>query len=65
MIDPFRQEGDLDIGGTRVLIVKTVPSDDLAFRSGSHELKRNTYANWSPSQCRKMPANPVFFLRGL
>ena len=54
MVNSFGQQGDLHIGGSRVLIMETVTGDDLAFRGGRHGLKGNTYAKMAPSQCRKM-----------
>lgn len=50
MVDSLGQEGDLDVGGTGILVVETVACDDLAFRCCGHELKRNTYAKQPRSQ---------------
>ena len=54
VVDSLREECDLHVGGTRVLVVETVAGDDLAFRGSGHGLKRNTYAKMPSSQCRKM-----------
>lgn len=59
MIDSLGEKGNLHIGRARILFVKAVASDDLAFRSGGHELRRNSYANGFPSQCRKMDIPPT------
>ena len=54
VVDSLREECDLHVGGTRVLVVETVAGDDLAFRGCGHGLKGNTYAKVLSSQCRKM-----------
>ena len=54
MVNPFREEGDLDIGRTRVLRMKPISRDDLAFRCGSHEIRRKSYGKKFSSQCRKV-----------
>ena len=39
VVDPFRQECDLDIGGTGVFVVQAVACDDLAFCQRGHKKK--------------------------
>jgi len=54
MINPFRKEGDLDIGRTCVLRMKPISRYDLAFRCGSHEIRRKSYGKKFSSQCCKV-----------
>jgi len=39
VVDPFRKECDLDIGGTGIFVVQSVACDDLAFCQRGHKKK--------------------------
>ena len=38
VVDPVREDGDLDVRGAGVLLVQAVAGDDLTFRGGGHNV---------------------------